>query len=82
MTTPRLSKPSHRSHSHRKDGHGKPRFLDELIRTNSPAFSAFYLEEPKLVLVMACFPLIRKPAWKATGRLAGRLRQSKQYALG
>lgn len=49
MTTHRLSKPPHRWHSHRKDGHGKPRFLDELIRTNPPAFSAFYLEEPKLV---------------------------------
>ncbi len=49
MTTPHLSNPPHRSHSHRKDGHGKPRFLDELIRTNPPAFSAFYLEEPKLV---------------------------------
>jgi len=49
MTTPRLSKPAHGSHSHRRDGHGKPRFLDELIRTNPPAFSAFYLEEPKLV---------------------------------
>lgn len=49
MTTPRSSRQSHRSDLRRKEGHTKPRFLDELIETNPSAFSAFYVEEPKLV---------------------------------
>lgn len=49
MKTQRLSKAPSRSQTKVKETARKPNFLDDLIRTNPPAFNAFYLEEPKLV---------------------------------
>lgn len=46
MTTHLSSEPHQSGSAHHRD---KGRVLEDLVRTNAPAFSAFYVEEPKLV---------------------------------
>ncbi len=79
MTTLRSNKSPHKAAPRRRD---KPRILDELIRSNSPEFSAFYIEEPKLVFGGGALSVDPKAGLENHGPFAWEASITKTVQLG
>lgn len=79
MSTPILNKPPRSPSSGRRDGR---RFLDEVIRSNTPAFSAFYIEEPKLVFGRGQYSVDPKAGLEGHGPFGWEATPAKTIRIG